>query len=352
MSRQAATTMDRAAVAVLLAFPAGWGVLSGLFFSQPGFASPTRPTVSTTRSVGRPPVHAVSRPTMSAVQANPALGRKDLPPLWAVRGAVVGLLGSATMFAFERSAKQNRGIRLRRGDGFGSCRQLWTCNHKKQPINCKAEPLACKPTHQYWNKIYRVIMVAGNTDQVAPTQTDAEEFVRPAPWNKPSVRNAAVALGGAAACGFLPATRAMHLTAFSFWFGTNVWTTFIAGITMFRNLPRQQFGKLQASLFPKYFQVGTACSALLLFTARTLHYPLWPIAMSLAGTLANQVYYEPASSAVMFERFERQNAGFKNEERDKALKSQFNKLHGLSSLLNLVALIGLVVHGWSLCLSM
>jgi len=51
----------------------------------------------------------------------------------------------------------------------------------------------------------------------------------------------------------------MHLFAFSTWFGTMIYTTFIFGITAFKNLPRQTFGKLQAKLFPKYFSLGSIC---------------------------------------------------------------------------------------------
>lgn len=247
-----------------------------------------------------------------------------------------------------RPSKATRRIWRRTIRGFG------VGKHNQRPplLGCEAELFPCKQKyHYYCNKNYKVIRVATDTDQATTSNAETEEFVRPALWNKPSVRNAAFAMAGAAACAFLPATRVMHLTAFSFWFGTNVWTTFIAGITMFKSLPRQQFGKLQANLFPKYFQVGTACSALLLFTAPRLNYSLWPIAASLACTLANQVYCEPASTEVMFERYRRQNEGIKDKEEDAALKKRFSKLHGLSSLLNLVALVGLVVHMFSLCVA-
>jgi Domain of unknown function (DUF4149) len=58
------------------------------------------------------------------------------------------------------------------------------------------------------------------------------------------------------------AGAALHLLAFSTWFGTMVYTTFVVGITAFRNLPRQTFGKLQAKLFPKYFSLGSICLVL------------------------------------------------------------------------------------------
>ena len=56
-----------------------------------------------------------------------------------------------------------------------------------------------------------------------------------------------------------------HLLAFGTWFGTMMYTTFIAGITMYRNLPRQTFGKLQSKLFPQYFFL---CSASIVLQVR------------------------------------------------------------------------------------
>ena len=56
-----------------------------------------------------------------------------------------------------------------------------------------------------------------------------------------------------------------HLIAYSTWFGTAVYTTFILGLTMFKNLPRQTFGKLQSKLFPKYFKL---CSSMMLIQVR------------------------------------------------------------------------------------
>lgn len=52
-------------------------------------------------------------------------------------------------------------------------------------------------------------------------------------------------------------TASLHVLAFGTWFGTVAYTTFVAGITMFRNLPRRTFGQLQAKLFPKYFALSS-----------------------------------------------------------------------------------------------
>lgn len=37
----------------------------------------------------------------------------------------------------------------------------------------------------------------------------------------------------------------VHILAYAAWMGSTFWTTFVAGITMMRNLPRQTFGKIQ-----------------------------------------------------------------------------------------------------------
>eukprot|EP00930_Biecheleria_cincta_P078644 TRINITY_DN66196_c0_g1_i1.p1 TRINITY_DN66196_c0_g1~~TRINITY_DN66196_c0_g1_i1.p1 ORF type:complete len:317 (+),score=53.15 TRINITY_DN66196_c0_g1_i1:24-974(+) len=174
---------------------------------------------------------------------------------------------------------------------------------------------------------------------------ETSEFVTPAVWNTPLFRAVAVVSGGALAGGVLPFSAMLHLASFAIWMGTNVWTTFVAGITMFKALPRQQFGTLQAKLFPKYFQIGATCTAIMIFTGLRMELPVGAAVVSLLGTLANMLYLEPKATSVMFERYKRENDGLKDAETDKKLKSKFSKLHGMSSLANLVALVGLVAHG-------
>lgn len=48
----------------------------------------------------------------------------------------------------------------------------------------------------------------------------------------------------------------------------------------------------------------------------------------------------------MFKRYQLENQENKDAERIKALRSDFGKLHGLSSTLNLAALVTAVSHGW------
>jgi Domain of unknown function (DUF4149) len=92
------------------------------------------------------------------------------------------------------------------------------------------------------------------------------------PWITPRLHNTAAfrslaLLGAIAAAGWsnqsplallsAQARAALHLFSFATWFGTMVYTTFVLGITMFKNLPRQTFGKLQAKLFPMYFALSS-----------------------------------------------------------------------------------------------
>jgi len=135
------------------------------------------------------------------------------------------------------------------------------------------------------------------------------------------------------------------MSAYGVWLGTNIWTTFIAGITMFKSLPRQQFGSLQAKLFPKYFQLGTLCTAVMVLSGTRLGLPVAPAAASLIFTLMNLLYLEPEATRVMFERYEREKQGLKDPAIDKQLRADFGKLHGMSSLANLLALVALVTHG-------
>ncbi len=71
---------------------------------------------------------------------------------------------------------------------------------------------------------------------------------------------AAVALA-ARTTEFVPVNVAafIHVIAWGLWLGSNVWTTFVAGITMFKNLPRQTFGRLQVRPSCGGFQLPLWC---------------------------------------------------------------------------------------------
>jgi Domain of unknown function (DUF4149) len=104
----------------------------------------------------------------------------------------------------------------------------------------------------------------------AVTMTDGsskEAWTKPRLHNKGAFRSIAL-LGALAAAGLssnsplkllsAQGMAALHLFSYSTWFGTMMYTTFILGITMFKNLPRKTFGTLQAKIFPKYFALSSA----------------------------------------------------------------------------------------------
>ena len=69
------------------------------------------------------------------------------------------------------------------------------------------------------------------------------------------------------------------------------------------------------------------------------------LSVSLGMTLLNQFILEPKSTQVMFDRYELENSGDTESADYKKLRASFGKLHGMSSLTNLIALIGAAVHG-------
>jgi hypothetical protein len=150
----------------------------------------------------------------------------------------------------------------------------------------------------------------------------------------------------------------VHLLSFMSWFGCSMWVSFVAGIVMFRNLPRHTFGRLQSKLFPAYFTFSAILLVLSITSASALSlshrsYNILPLYTILATILVNLVYLEPKTTAVMFERHvvERklgtgQEVGIikpkdpkiANDPELKELSKKFGMLHGLSTLTNLAAL--------------
>eukprot|EP00392_Amoebophrya_sp_AT5.2_P000751 g752.t1 len=175
----------------------------------------------------------------------------------------------------------------------------------------------------------------------------------------------------------------LHVFCFSTWFGCSMWVSFVAGLVMFHNLPRHVFGRLQAKLFPRYFQFSVifvggcllleaAVRGLALTgpstTTSTLKSTnegnvmptpqLYNLLAVLAILLLNLLYFEPKTTAVMYERHKveiRLGTGHEvgqlrpsdpekaNDPELVALSKKFGKLHGVSTSLNL---LGLCLGTW------
>lgn len=113
------------------------------------------------------------------------------------------------------------------------------------------------PATQRSNLFPHVALKASTTSN---GDDEVVEWTKPRLHNNPMIRSGVIlaalaATGLSAPFGKLPsvALASIHLLSFGVWSGTVFYTTFIAGLTMFKNLPRQTFGKLQSKLFPKYF---------------------------------------------------------------------------------------------------
>ncbi|KAL7557031.1 hypothetical protein ACA910_009302 [Epithemia clementina (nom. ined.)] len=198
----------------------------------------------------------------------------------------------------------------------------------------------------------------------ATATTAAEDSLQSSEeWTKKRLHNTAVfrglsLLGVFSLVGFssrtalpLQATASLHLLSFSTWFGSVAYTTFILGITIFKNLPWQTFGKLQAKLFPKYFALGSIALMLQLITLLVLPVVVVvgssskALGLAFAMTMLNQFYLEPKSTKIMLQRYELEGqAGGKDTNEYKSLKASFGKLHGMSSLTNMIALCAGMAH--------
>lgn len=106
-------------------------------------------------------------------------------------------------------------------------------------------------------------------------------------------------------------------------------------------------------LFPIYFAWSSFTLAMQLLTGSAMGLPVkamqW-LGASLATSLVNSLFLEPAATKVMFERYALEKQNKKDAPEYKVLAKKFNGLHGMSSLVNLVAVVGGFVHAYYLAL--
>jgi len=168
----------------------------------------------------------------------------------------------------------------------------------------------------------------------------------------------AISIAGIGSAGFSVSyyhheVTLLHLITFTSWFGCSVWVTFIAGIVMFKNLPRHVFGRLQAKLFPAYFIFSALVVAISMMCAAALGYEVKSLGIILVTILMNVLYFEPETTRIMILRHaveRRLKTGHEigqlkpsdpvkaNDPELKALSKKFGMLHGVSTTLNMVAL--------------
>ncbi|CAK9205114.1 unnamed protein product [Sphagnum troendelagicum] len=173
----------------------------------------------------------------------------------------------------------------------------------------------------------------------------------------------------------LALARFLHLLTFATIYGSSLWVTFVSGIILSKNIPRQQFGFVQSRLFPVYLRVVAAGEGLL-FLLHSIMHP-WLSADTLerqqfqnfvwmiAATLVNVYVLEPRATKVMFERLKVEKEDGRMRETGNpaeaiaaasddykknltAMNERFKMLHSCSSAMNMITLAGLTWHLWHL----
>jgi hypothetical protein len=195
--------------------------------------------------------------------------------------------------------------------------------------------------------------------------------------------------------------KVFHILTYGTLLGSNLFQTFLGGPLAFKALPRPSFSTLQQAIFPPYFTFQAALPVLLALTwpggklaqiggrELTQNSGFWgifsennlmtaglPVVLMFATSAANLLVFGPATTKVMRERkhqgmmVERDATGDTQrsptntftETRDgkkyydpgekssemKRLNSSFNKLHGISSSLNLMGTFAMLYYSATL----
>ncbi|CAB1098135.1 unnamed protein product [Ectocarpus sp. CCAP 1310/34] len=156
--------------------------------------------------------------------------------------------------------------------------------------------------------------------------------------------------------------RVAHLCSFSVWFGTSVWVSFIAGIVLMRAVTIETFGLAQAKLFDAYFKFSLLCLAVAGFTGAALSSSssarsdgedgsavgTTPFLVAVACVVANLVFFSPQTTITMMERSRVcKELGVDRTSPDprvRKLSKRFGMFHGITNLINLVALACGAIH--------
>ncbi|CAG8312079.1 unnamed protein product [Penicillium salamii] len=143
--------------------------------------------------------------------------------------------------------------------------------------------------------------------------------------------------------------------------------SFVGGFVAFRALPRPQFASLQTAIFPIYFSLQTALPVVVALTASRggqalglsgLVAPenrlntLLPMATVAVTGLVNMFVLRPITVNVMRERKHQETRDGKrsydpapHSKEMLALNKKFGRVHGISSLVNLLSLVATVWYG-------
>ncbi|KAL6237634.1 hypothetical protein BDW75DRAFT_228500 [Aspergillus navahoensis] len=161
--------------------------------------------------------------------------------------------------------------------------------------------------------------------------------------------------------------RPFHILSYGTLLGVQLYQSFVSGIIAFRALPRPQFAALQAKIFPTYFALQTALPVVVALTASRAGQPLGisglldqenqlsvllPLATAFITGLVNFSVLRKLTVDTMRERKHQETRDGKksydpppHSKEMIVLNKKFGRLHGLSSLVNLVTLGATIFYG-------
>jgi len=159
----------------------------------------------------------------------------------------------------------------------------------------------------------------------------------------------------------------LYLGIFATHFGTQIWMTFVSGLSLYFNLPRHLFGQCQQILFPRYFAINSFLSLVTLIIFVKIQGQTWILstyvqvfALSLCAVLEITVrlYLAPPMLRLLCEKYRmelQEGAGKEIGKFDfkdllqkcakfKQVHTTFRKYHTAIAMANLVTVVCTFVH--------
>ncbi|KAK9119097.1 hypothetical protein Scep_017190 [Stephania cephalantha] len=163
----------------------------------------------------------------------------------------------------------------------------------------------------------------------------------------------------------------VHILGFSIAYGVSIWVTFISSHVLGGALPHQQLAMVQSKIYPVYFRTVAACISSALLAHCVIKRNLKKaeamqtsnLFVVLLFIIFNMLYLEPRATKVMFERMKlEKEEGSSSDERSRGgdtcdggdeeqrrvqigeMNRRLKKLNRVSSVLNVISLMGLSCH--------
>jgi len=136
--------------------------------------------------------------------------------------------------------------------------------------------------------------------------------------------------------------RFLHLLSLVVWIGGMIFFSLIAAPSIFKILPRDKAGDVVGDIFPKYWMMGYVCSAIALLTILVLSfqeqgYNLAKISILILMSGLNLYSGMVVGTKAREVKARMRSSGDTNEA--EALKTEFNRVHRRSTILNSIILI-------------